>query len=53
MPGSHANAVNIRLMRNVVPNPCFIKTAKGGKSMFKTTVTNDIFDGLRFILIKG
>lgn len=42
-PGSHASKVNRTLIRKVVPRPWFIKTANGGKRMFKTIVISDMF----------
>ena len=50
-PGSHANKVNRTLIKKVVPNPWFIKTAKGGKRMFRIIVISDIFQVLKFHLI--
>lgn len=43
MPGSQAKAVKTRLIRKAEPSPWFIKTAKGGKRMFRIIVVNDIY----------
>ncbi len=42
MPGSHASMVKSMLIKKADPSPWFIKTARGGKRMFKIMVTNDI-----------
>lgn len=41
-PGIHPMSVSKMLTRNVVPIPCFMKTAKGGNKIFKMIVTNDM-----------
>lgn len=41
-PGNQANRVSNKLTKNVVPIPCFMNTAKGGKRIFKIIVNSDI-----------
>lgn len=41
-PGIHPIKVKTMLISKVVPTPCFIKTAKGGKRMLRTIVKIDI-----------
>ncbi len=41
-PGNQPMMVSITLIKNVVPSPCFKKTANGGKNIFKSIVSIDI-----------
>ncbi|REG83459.1 hypothetical protein C8N25_118104 [Algoriphagus antarcticus] len=41
-PGIQPIIVSIRLIINVEPKPCFVKTANGGKSMLSIIVSGDI-----------
>lgn len=41
-PGIQPIMVNIRLIKKVVPNPCFRKTDKGGSTMLSTIVRSDM-----------
>lgn len=49
IPGIQAKAVSMTLIKNVVPKPWVIKTAKGGKRILRIIVTNDIICGFKFI----
>ena len=42
-PGNQPSNVNRMLISKVDPTPCFINTAKGGKSKFKIIVSKDMF----------
>ena len=41
-PGNQAKRVSTKLIKKVVPKPCFKNTAKGGKSMLSIIVNSDI-----------
>lgn len=41
-PGIQPMIVRITLIKNVVPRPCFKKTAKGGNKILRMIVSNDI-----------
>jgi hypothetical protein len=43
-PGIQAKSVSNTLIKNVLPIPCFKKTARGGSKMFKIIVSSDIMN---------
>ena len=47
-PGNQANSVNNKLIKKVVPKPCFKNTANGGKRIFNIIVNRDII--VRFLI---